>query len=54
MYPHFKRGFAKYVHVFPDTYVWKIPERMPSETAALLDPMTVAVRSIDMVQTEWA
>ena len=51
-FPHFKGGFAEYTYLFPGTYVWKIPDDMPSEIAALLDPMAVAVRAIEMAQTE--
>lgn len=49
--PFFKGGFAEYTYVFPETYVWKIPEDMPSDIAVLLDPMAVAVRAIEMAQT---
>ena len=46
-WPHFKGGFAEYVHIFSGTYVWKIPDEMPSEIAALLDPMAVAMRAVE-------
>ena len=49
--PYFKGGFAEYVYVFPETYVWKIPDDMPSEVAVLLDPMAVAVRAVELAQT---
>lgn len=49
--PYFKGGFAEYVYVFPDTYVWKLPDDMPSEVAGLLDPLAVAVRSVELAQT---
>lgn len=49
--PHFKGGFGEYVHVFPDTYAWRIPDDMPSNIAALLDPMAVAVRTVELAQT---
>jgi hypothetical protein len=51
-FPNFKGGFAEYTYLFPGTFVWKIPDDMPSEIAALLDPMAVAVRAIAMTQTE--
>lgn len=51
-FPHFKGGFAEYAYLFPGSYVWKIPDDMPSEIASLLDPMAVAVRAIEMTQTE--
>lgn len=50
--PHFKGGFGEYVYIFPGTYVWKVPEDMPSDVATLLDPLAVAVRAIEMAQTE--
>jgi L-iditol 2-dehydrogenase len=40
------------VHIFPGTYVWKIPEEMPSKIAALLDPTAVAMRAIELAMTE--
>ncbi len=32
-------GFAEYVYVFPETYVWKVPQSMPAEIAVLLEPL---------------
>lgn len=49
--PYFKGGFAEYTYIYPETYVWKIPEHMPSSIASLMDPMAVAVRAIEMAQT---
>jgi threonine dehydrogenase-like Zn-dependent dehydrogenase len=51
IYPHFMGGFAEYLYVFPETYVWKLPKDMPSEVAVLLDPMAVATRAIELAQT---
>lgn len=48
IYPHFKGGFGEYLYVFPETYMWKLPDDMPSEVAALLDPMAVAVRAVEL------
>ena len=50
-YPHFMGGFAEYLYVFPETYVWKLPEDMPSKVAVLLDPLAVAMRAIELAQT---
>lgn len=51
-YPHFKGGFGEYVHIFPKTFVWKIPDDMPSSIASLLDPTAVAMRAIELAMTE--
>lgn len=40
------------MYIFPGTYVWKLPEDMPSEIASLLDPLAVCARAIEMAQTE--
>ena len=50
-YPYFKGGFGEYVHIFANTFVWKIPEEMPSKIAALLDPCAVAVRAVEQTMT---
>lgn len=49
--PHFMGGFGEYLYVFPETYVWKLPDDMPSEVAVLLDPTAVAMRAIELAQT---
>jgi threonine dehydrogenase-like Zn-dependent dehydrogenase len=51
-FPHFKGGFGEYVHIFPHTFVWKVPDSMPSRIATLLDPTAVAVRAIELAMTE--
>lgn len=50
--PHFKGGFGEYVHIFPNTFVWKVPDDMPSKIASILDPVAVAVRAIELATTE--
>lgn len=50
-WPHFKGGFGEYVHIFANTYVWKIPDEMPSKIAALLDPCAVAMRAVEQAMT---
>jgi len=52
LFPHFKGGFGEYVHIFAGTYVWKIPDEMPSKIAALLDPCAVAMRAVEEAMTE--
>ena len=44
-------GFGRHLVVKPGTYVWKVPDDMPHEIAALLDPLAVAVRSVDVMKT---
>ena len=50
-WPHFKGGFGEYVYIFPNTFVWKVPEGMPSKIAAILDPMAVAMRAVEQAMT---
>lgn len=50
-WPHFKGGFSEYCYLFPGTYVWKVPDDMPGEIAALLDPCAVAMRAVEQVMT---
>ncbi len=52
IYPHFKAGYGEYCIIFPGTYVWKLPEDMPSPVGALLDPMAVAMRAVELAQTQ--
>ena len=51
LWPHFKGGFADYVYILPNTYVWKVPEDMPSRIAVLLDPLAVAMRAVEQAMT---
>ena len=51
MYPYFKGGFGEYVHIYANTYVWRIPDDMPSKIAVLLDPTAVAVRAVEQTMT---
>lgn len=46
--PYIKGGFSEYMYVFPGTFVWQVPEGMPSKIASLLDPMAVAMRSVEL------
>lgn len=50
-WPHFKGGFSEYCYLFPGTYVWKVPDDMPGEIAALLDPCAVAMRAVEQTMT---
>lgn len=51
VWPYFKGGFGDYVYIFPNTFVWKVPEGMPSEIAVLMDPMAVAVKAVEHCMT---
>lgn len=46
--PYIKGGFAEYMYVFPGTFMWQVPAGMPSNIASLLDPMAVAMRSVEL------
>lgn len=50
-WPHFKGGFADYVYLFPNSFVWKLPEDMPAKVAAIIDPVAVAVRAVEQAMT---
>jgi threonine dehydrogenase-like Zn-dependent dehydrogenase len=50
-YPYFKGGFAEYVYIVPNTFVWKVPDDMPSTVAVLLDPCAVAMRAVEQTMT---
>ena len=49
--PELSGGFGRHLVVKPGTYFWRVPESMPHEIAALLDPLAVAVRSVDVLKT---
>lgn len=49
--PELSGGFGRHLVVKPGTYFWRVPEGMPHEIAALLDPLAVAVRSVDVMKT---
>lgn len=48
--PALTGGFSEYMYIYPGTYLWKVPEDMPVERAALLDPLAVAVRTVELAQ----
>mgnify|MGYP002625228285 CR=1 FL=1 len=51
-WPHFKGGFADYVYLFPNSFVWKVPDDMPAKVAVLLDPCAVAMRAVEQAMTD--
>lgn len=46
--PYIKGGFGEYMYVFPGTFMWQVPDDMPSNVASLLDPMAVAMRGVEL------
>jgi threonine dehydrogenase-like Zn-dependent dehydrogenase len=44
-------GYGSHLVVYPGTYYWRVPDRMSSAVASLLDPLAVAVRAVDMTRT---
>lgn len=48
--PYIKGGFSEYLYILPGTFVWQVPDDMPSNIASLLDPMAVAMRSVELAQ----
>jgi len=47
-YPYVKGGFSEYMYIFPNTFVWKLPDDMPDSIATLLDPLAVATRAVEL------
>lgn len=44
-------GFSRHVAVRAGTYLWKVPGHLPARIASLLDPLAVAVRTVDLART---
>ncbi|MGW7824750.1 zinc-dependent alcohol dehydrogenase [Streptomyces puniciscabiei] len=49
--PALTGGFGRHLAVLPGTYLWRVPNDMPTGIASLLDPLGVAVRSVDLART---
>lgn len=45
--PHLFGGYSEYVYLYPNTWLFKVPEGMPLEVAALADPMACATRTFE-------
>lgn len=45
--PHLFGGYSEYVVLYPNTWVFKVPEGMSLELAALADPMACASRTLE-------
>lgn len=50
--PFITGGYSEYMYIFPGTFMWQVPEEMPSRVASLLDPMAVAMRSVELALRE--
>lgn len=49
--PSLTGGFGRHVDVRPGTYLWRVPPDIPDTVASLLDPLAVAVRTVDVTRT---
>ncbi|MBY0441064.1 MAG: zinc-binding dehydrogenase [Mycobacteriaceae bacterium] len=49
--PTLTGGFGKHVVVQPGTYLWRVPDHVSAGVASLLDPLAVAVRSVNIAKT---
>ncbi|MFE5537964.1 zinc-binding dehydrogenase [Streptomyces sp. NPDC056519] len=49
--PTLTGGFGRHVDVRPGTYMWRVPDDMHDTIASLLDPLAVAVRTVDVART---
>ena len=44
-------GFGEHVAVQAGTYLWRVPDHVSASVASLLDPLAVAVRSVNLAKT---
>jgi len=44
--PHLRGGFAEYMHIAPNTSLFRIPDEMPTEVAVFVEEMAVAYHSL--------
>lgn len=45
--PHFLGGFAQYIYLMPNSWVFKIPDDMSFELAAMAEPTCIALRVVE-------
>jgi L-iditol 2-dehydrogenase len=45
--PHLFGGYSEYVNLYPNTWVYKLPERISLEVSALADPYACATRTLE-------
>ncbi len=45
--PNVWGGYSEYIYVFPKSYVFKIPKKMPMKRAVLIEPMATALRAVE-------
>lgn len=46
-WPYLLGGYAEYMYVLPESWVYKIPDEMPDEVAVLLEPFSIALRAVE-------
>ncbi|MBX9394398.1 zinc-binding dehydrogenase [Streptomyces sp. TRM72054] len=49
--PALTGGLGRHIAVQAGTYLWRVPEHVPTTVASLLDPLGVAVRAVDLART---
>jgi threonine dehydrogenase-like Zn-dependent dehydrogenase len=45
--PYFTGGFGDYLVVGPGTWLWKVPDEVPWEAAALTEPFSMGMRAVE-------
>jgi threonine dehydrogenase-like Zn-dependent dehydrogenase len=45
--PHFTGGFGDYLVLGPDTWIWRVPDHVPWEAAALAEPFSMGIRAVE-------
>jgi len=45
--PHLLGGWSEYMYIFPNTWMFKVPEDMSAELNALVEPMATASRAVE-------
>ncbi|TEB04448.1 5-exo-hydroxycamphor dehydrogenase [Pelotomaculum schinkii] len=45
--PHLFGGYAEYMYLYPEAWIYKCPEGMSAEVLALADPLAVGLRGLD-------
>ena len=45
--PHLFGGYAEYVYLYPNTWVFKVPDNVPLKLSALADPFACATKTLE-------